>query len=890
VIGAADGALGNASANGITVQPGGSLAFSQNLNYTTAEPVSINGQGVLVDGSAPSFNIGALAGNNDTFAGNVTLLGDGRIETVSGSGTSVFKLTGTIALGGHQLTVGGHYANNVNLAGTVTDTGGGSITTLSAGTSLTVDGTLPGGDTLTVGSGTTLYGNGSVGNLVVQGTVQPGDPRINPYGTLTASSANFSGGGMLLAMFTGPSSATQSNQLALGSGSLTLGGSSALNVNLSAVSYAARTQSTLMIVSAGAVNGTFGSTSYINQGSIPTPQLNYGATAVTVKIGGLTVGPTTLATATANSAYSATFSASGGSGSYSFVVSAGLLPFGLSLNGTTGVLSGMPTTTCTSSFTITATDTGNSNLTGLRAYTLTVNAAGSLMVNPTTLANATALSAYCATLVATGGSGRYNFAVSAGALPSWLSLNGSTGVLSGTPTATGTSSFTIMATDAGSLNLTGSRAYTLNVGTSASTYYVATTGNDFNNGSAGAPFATLQHAMMSLQPGVTLNVEAGSYQGFVVGWDNVPASGDLYGTINGTASAPITIQADPAATPGSVIINFRNSKTETGIDLEPGNSYITISGFVIDGSAGLSAYPSRGQGMKIAGSSNVVVSNCTITSIGYGFGIIVDNASYVVLKSNTVAGTGAQGDGRYGHGIYISGSTDHAVVQGNVIHGNEFIGIHVNGDLSEGGIGLVTNALIAGNSIYNNGQNGINCDGIQSSTIENNLIYGYTNFGICLYKIDAGGPSKNNIIVNNTIVSTVSGAGAAIRILDGGANNTILNNILLGGGGVALRISSDSMSSLVCDYNIGGGLYQSEDTGNNQTLAQWQASTGQDAHSFTATAAQLFANAAANNYQLSSTSLAIDSGTATDAPNTDILGNPRPSGGGFDIGAYEHIV
>src|SRR5207248_9848229 len=108
-----------------------------------------------------------------------------------------------------------------------------------------------------------------------------------------------------------------------------------------------------------------------------------------------------------------------------------------------------------------------------------------------------------------------------------------------------------------------------------------------------------------------------------------------------------------------------------------------------------------------------------------------------------------------------------------------------------------------------------------------NLIYGYQGFGIVLYQIDAGGPSKGNVIVNNTIVSTVSGAAAAVRILNAGTGTTLLNNILLGGGGIAYRISSDSMAGLVSDYNVVGGLFQSEDTGATQTLAQWQSSTGQ---------------------------------------------------------------
>src|SRR6516162_8714557 len=264
-----------------------------------------------------------------------------------------------------------------------------------------------------------------------------------------------------------------------------------------------------------------------------------------------------------------------------------------------------------------------------------------------------------------------------------------------------------------------------------STYYVATTGNDSNNGSAAHPFKTMQHAMISLEPGDTLDVEAGSYAGFIVGWDSTPANtGDRYGWIDGTPSAPITIQADPSAVAGSVIINSRNNETSAGVDLEPGDNYIIISGFNIDDSAGgVDKYPNKGEGIKICGNNDSAIGN-TITSINYGFGIIADNANNVLLRGNTITGTLDQGNADYGHGIYISGSTNHAVVQGNTIYSNQYIGIHVNGDASEGGIGLVTNALIEDNVIYNNGQNGINADGLQSSTIENNLLYGYQDFGI----------------------------------------------------------------------------------------------------------------------------------------------------------------
>jgi hypothetical protein len=72
-----------------------------------------------------------------------------------------------------------------------------------------------------------------------------------------------------------------------------------------------------------------------------------------------------------------------------------------------------------------------------------------------------------------------------------------------------------------------------------------------------------------------------------------------------------------------------------------------------------------------------------------------------------------------------------------------------------------------------------------------------------------------------------------------------------------------------------------------QTLAQWQASTGQDAHSLVATPSQLFVNPTGNDYHLSATSPALDRGTLQFAPSADFEGTARPAGNGVDIGADE---
>jgi hypothetical protein len=172
----------------------------------------------------------------------------------------------------------------------------------------------------------------------------------------------------------------------------------------------------------------------------------------------ITVNPanSTLPSARAGDLYSQSFTQIGGTGAISFSVSVGVLPTGLTLT-TSGLLSGTPTVNGTFGFTVRATD--QNNCFGERAYTLTLNPpCTTITVNPATLANGFQGTAYNQALSATGGTSPYTFAVTAGSLPSGLTL-ASGGALTGTPTASGTVTFTVTATD--NTGCTGMRSYTV---------------------------------------------------------------------------------------------------------------------------------------------------------------------------------------------------------------------------------------------------------------------------------------------------------------------------------------------------------------------------------------------------------------------------------------------
>ena len=159
----------------------------------------------------------------------------------------------------------------------------------------------------------------------------------------------------------------------------------------------------------------------------------------------ISISPPTVPNGQVGVAYSQTLTASGGTAPYTFTVASGTLPAGLTVT-PAGVLAGTPTTAGSATFTIRATDANGcfAQIT----YTIVVAPAACpvITISPPAFPPGTVGVAASLQLTASGGTGSYVFSVIAGTLPAGVTLTPG-GLLSGTPTAAGSSTVTIQATD-----------------------------------------------------------------------------------------------------------------------------------------------------------------------------------------------------------------------------------------------------------------------------------------------------------------------------------------------------------------------------------------------------------------------------------------------------------
>jgi len=160
--------------------------------------------------------------------------------------------------------------------------------------------------------------------------------------------------------------------------------------------------------------------------------------------------------------YQTAASSAGQVGGVVWSIAAGALPPGVAINAATGVIAGVPTSSGSFTATVQAQDSWNASRVASAATTITI-APQPIAISTTAMAAASVRKTYQAILQATGGTGLTTWTMTGGSLPAGLTL-AANGVISGTPTAVGSSSFTVQAADAGWPGNVATRALSMAVG------------------------------------------------------------------------------------------------------------------------------------------------------------------------------------------------------------------------------------------------------------------------------------------------------------------------------------------------------------------------------------------------------------------------------------------
>lgn len=309
------------------------------------------------------------------------------------------------------------------------------------------------------------------------------------------------------------------------------------------------------------------------------------------------------------------------------------------------------------------------------------------------------------------------------------------------------------------------------------TKYVSPTGSDSNSGSQSSPWLTLQYAADHVSAGDIVEIAAGTYAKFTIS-----NSGTVVNPIQFRFRAGCRIEG----TTGSGITFNNVSYVQTVGAYE-------ITGFSVSGIRASGATPSapmvgnliRGAyihdvqdiGIYASEWNNCTIEYCVLWRVGLG------NVE-----------TGA-------HGIYLANAgSDNTTIRDIVGYTTVAVGnfIHVNGDLSTGGDGLITGLTIDRVFCKSGWNNAISLDGVQNSTVQNSILLNTAHCGIRAYQTDGAAGPANNRFLNNTINCTAE----AIKTSEEVSASTIFNNIAVNGIAESLTNSkSNNITTAAYDSN-----------------------------------------------------------------------------------------
>ncbi|MBK9705962.1 MAG: putative Ig domain-containing protein [Acidobacteria bacterium] len=585
------------------------------------------------------------------------------------------------------------------------------------------------------------------------------------------------------------------------------------------------------------------------------------------------------------------------------------------------------------SITFNVTDNGLNPLSDTKTVLIQVKCP-TIVLSPAGLPGGSAGMTYNQAITQTGGFGAVNFTLTGGSLPPGLNLT-SAGVLSGTPTQTGSYNFLIKATDAN--GCAGMLSYSILIACPVITLSPealpsGAPGAVYNQPVTASPAGgnySFAVTSGSLPQGLSLNVTTGVINGMpaATGTFNFRLTATGFGSCSGSRDYTLTIdranilvnslddsavKSDGKCTLREALNNANESNETTGGDCSTGGFDTTI-GFNVTGTINLSnPLPPIDNDLMINGPGS---SALTIRrDKGANYAILEISASRIVSITGLTMRDGNNG------GINNSGilTLTNCVVRNNTAPeaGADGGGINNSGKLTingcliteniandaGGGIANLGNAVLSmtSSTISNNksgvgggignsgGSSAINDVVIKESTISGNSS---SVNGSALWT-DAGGA----VSLINVTISSNSGAGSAIYLINSAVtatNSTIaFNTSQSGPGGINILTGIRVKNTIIANNTGPGGNCGGGKVANNDGNIQFP---GSGCNDVIPVIDPLLAPLAANGgptltHLLLCGSPAIDKGISAGAPATDQRGLARPFNNAVDIGAVETLL
>jgi hypothetical protein len=355
---------------------------------------------------------------------------------------------------------------------------------------------------------------------------------------------------------------------------------------------------------------------------------------------------------TAGTSYSTSVTASGGTPPYTWNFTG--LPSGLTFSSGTpsATISGTTDNVGTSSVMASVTDSAATPATVHMTFSLTIAQATALMVSTTSLPSGTVNASYSQTLDATGGVKPYKWALMSGSLPSGFNLS-MAGVISGSTSSMGTSSFTVKVTDSESPAQTATQALSITINPVGAALSITTT-SPLTGATLGTAYTTMVAATGGTPP-YTFTLASSSALPAGLALTSGTPSATIHGTPTATGTFQFTINvSDSATTPAMTSASFLLTVTGSSTLNCPPTVNLTICGTYALGVRGVNSsggptafgvvFTANNSGDVISGNqaSNDSVNGfktMTITGGSYTMDSSGDGRGILTLISSTAAVT-----------------------------------------------------------------------------------------------------------------------------------------------------------------------------------------------------------------------------------------------------------